>query len=73
MHLAHHRQLIALFALAVAGFLFLAPAAAQNPRVGDKAPDFAVPSSTGKEIRLADFAGKKAVVLFFYHAAFTNT
>ncbi|MDB5811115.1 MAG: hypothetical protein JWN94_3237 [Betaproteobacteria bacterium] len=41
--------------------------------VGQKAPDFALASSTGKEIKLGDFAGKKAVVLFFYIGAFTNT
>ena len=40
--------------------------------VGDKAPNFALMSSTGKEIKLADFAGKKPVVLFFYIGAFTN-
>jgi peroxiredoxin len=40
---------------------------------GDKAPEFAAPSSTGKEIKLADFAGKKHTVLFFYIGAFTNT
>lgn len=40
--------------------------------VGDKAPAFALQSSTGKEIRLADFAGKKPLVLFFYIGAFTN-
>ena len=41
--------------------------------VGDKAPDFALPSTTGKEIKRADFAGKQHLVLFFYVAAFTNT
>jgi peroxiredoxin Q/BCP len=40
--------------------------------VGDPAPAFALPASTGKEIKLSDFAGKKAVVLFFYIGAFTN-
>jgi cytochrome oxidase Cu insertion factor (SCO1/SenC/PrrC family) len=62
---------------ALAGVLFtalsLAAAAADVPAVGAKAPDFALPSSTGKEIKLGDFAGKKAVVLFFYIGAFTNT
>ena len=41
--------------------------------VGAKAPNFALASTTGKEIKLADFAGKQAVVLFFYIGAFTNT
>lgn len=46
--------------------------AARAVDVGDKAPEFALPASTGKEIKLADFAGKKAVVLFFYIGAFTS-
>ena len=41
--------------------------------VGDKAPNFSLSSSTGKDIGLVDFGGKKAVVLFFYIGAFTNT
>ena len=53
--------------------LSLAAGAAHAIDVGQKAPEFALPSSTGKEIKLADFAGKKAVVLFFYIGAFTNT
>ena len=61
------RQLIAGVVLAAWAFA----AAAVN--VGDKAPAFAAPSNTGKEIKLADFAGKQHVVLFFYIGAFTNT
>jgi peroxiredoxin Q/BCP len=53
--------------------LSLAAGTAQAIDVGQKAPDFALPSSTGKEIKLADFAGKKATVLFFFVGAFTNT
>ena len=53
--------------------LGLAAGTAQAVEVGQKAPEFALPSSTGKEIKLADFAGKKNVVLFFYIGAFTNT
>ena len=34
--------------------------------VGDHAPDFSATAHTGETIRLADFAGDKAVVLFFY-------
>ena len=45
---------------------------AQSPGVGDKAPAFALPATTAKEIRLADFAGKKTLVLFFYIGAFTG-
>jgi thioredoxin-dependent peroxiredoxin len=35
-------------------------------RVGDPAPDFELPSSTGEVVRLSDFRGKSEVVLFFY-------
>lgn len=45
----------------------------QALQVGDKAPDFTLPGTTAEEIKLADFLGKKAVVLFFYIGAFTKT
>lgn len=48
-------------------------AAAAAVGVGDKAPAFAAPSTAGKEIKLADFAGKQHVVLWFYIGAFTGT
>ncbi len=35
-------------------------------KIGDKAPDFTLPSSTGENITLSQFFGKKNVVLFFY-------
>ncbi|MGP0062969.1 MAG: peroxiredoxin [Isosphaeraceae bacterium] len=35
-------------------------------RIGDPAPDFSLPSSNGEMVRLSDFRGKSAVVLFFY-------
>jgi thioredoxin-dependent peroxiredoxin len=33
---------------------------------GDQAPDFVLPDRTGKMIRLSEFRGRKAVVLYFY-------
>ena len=33
--------------------------------VGQPAPDFELPDAEGRRIRLADFRGKKAVVLYF--------
>jgi peroxiredoxin len=51
--------------------------AAQAPvkthlKVGDTAPDFTLPSTAGKPVKLSEFRGKKNVVLAFYPAAFTG-
>src|SRR4030066_615245 len=35
-------------------------------KVGDKAPDFTLPSQMGDNVALSEFFGKKAVVLYFY-------
>lgn len=40
-------------------------------KVGDAAPDFTLPSTTGK-FTLSDYRGKKVVVLAFFSAAFTG-
>lgn len=39
--------------------------------LGDKAPDFALKNQEGQDISLADFKGKKTVVLYFYPKAMT--
>lgn len=41
--------------------------------VGDKAPDFKLPATTGVDISLSDFRGKKWVFLEFFAAAFVPT
>ena len=41
-------------------------------QVGDKAPDFSLPGTTAEAIKLADYVGKKPVVVFFYIGAFTG-
>ena len=51
--------------------LWRAKSGAEPPKVGDKAPDFALPDQNGRTIRLSDFRGKKTVVLAFYIKAFT--
>ena len=53
--------------------LFAGAAQALALKVGDKAPAFSVISTTGKPVALADYAGKKNVVQFYYIAAFTDT
>jgi peroxiredoxin Q/BCP len=35
-------------------------------KVGDRAPDFSLPSQSGKIVSLGDFLSKKSVVLYFY-------
>ena len=38
--------------------------------VGEKAPDFTLPSTTGKDISLSQFQGKQLVFIEFYGADF---
>jgi peroxiredoxin (alkyl hydroperoxide reductase subunit C) len=41
--------------------------------VGAQAPDFTLKDQNNQEVRLADFRGRKAVLLVFYPLAFTGT
>jgi peroxiredoxin Q/BCP len=43
-----------------------------NLKPGDEAPDFTLPDSNNKPVKLSDFRGKKIVVLAFFPAAFTS-
>jgi cytochrome oxidase Cu insertion factor (SCO1/SenC/PrrC family) len=59
------------------GFGMFAQAPAGAPpsstlKVGDKAPDFTLPSTDGGNVHLADLIGKSTVVLAFFPAAFTG-
>jgi thioredoxin-dependent peroxiredoxin len=56
----------ALLSLAVAG-----PAAALE--VGQKAPDFTLAGTGGKQIKLADMLGKGPIVIYTFIQAFTGT
>jgi peroxiredoxin Q/BCP len=49
-----------------------AAAQAAELSVGDKAPDFKLAASDGKTYSLADFKGKKAVVIAWFPRAFTQ-
>lgn len=40
--------------------------ATHSVQVGDTAPDFTLPSQTGTPVSLADYRGRKVVVLYFY-------
>ena len=43
-----------------------------NLKVGDMAPDFTLPATTGDKVTLSSFRGKAPVVLAFFPAAFTG-
>ncbi len=47
------------------------PPAAAALDVGDRAPDFTLPSTTGETISLSQFRGKHVVLLEFYAADFS--
>ena len=36
------------------------------PQIGQQAPEFSLPSTDDKDVRLSDFRGKQSVVLYFY-------
>jgi peroxiredoxin Q/BCP len=40
-------------------------------RIGDQAPDFALPDPDGRTVRLSDLRGKR-VILYFYPKAMTS-
>ena len=73
---------VATACLASASLWAQAPAAPPKPaaakpmsstlKVGDMAPNFTLPSTAGGKVTLADFRGKKTVVLAFFPAAFTG-
>lgn len=44
-----------------------------SPQVGDAAPDFTAPSTSGKDVSLSSFRGKRNVLLAFFPLAFTST
>jgi peroxiredoxin Q/BCP len=63
------KDLVTLVVLGV--FLLPLFASASEMKVGDRAPEFALPDQDGKIIKLSDFHGKRAVVLAFYIRAST--
>lgn len=56
---------------AVAALAFSACAAftsGTQPKVGEAAPGFTLPSSNGKQVSLADYKGQSVVLAFFFKA-----
>jgi peroxiredoxin len=46
--------------------------ASSKLKLGDMAPDFTLPATTGDKVTLSSFRGKQTVVLAFFPAAFTG-
>ena len=61
------------FVLGLLFSLLSTSSASSALEVGDKAPDFKLPATTGVDVALSDFRGKKWVFLEFYAAAFVPT
>ena len=53
--------------------LWISVSAVGALEVGDQAPDFKLPSTTGEEISLSDFKDKKHVLIQFYTLDFNPT
>jgi thioredoxin-dependent peroxiredoxin len=64
---------LAMARISVAVVLAFASASARALEVGDKAPAFTLPATTTEKLSLADYLGKKNVVLFGFIGAFTPT
>ena len=58
--------------LLVSLLLSTATVFAEMPKAGDTAPPFEGQDQDGKTVKLADFAGKKIVLLYFYPKDFTG-
>ncbi len=52
--------------LVALALVFVLPVVSAGVEVGENAPDFELPGTTGGKIRLRDFAGKQNVILEFY-------
>jgi peroxiredoxin Q/BCP len=60
-------------AFVLAFLLYAFPGMAAALEVGDKAPDFDLPSTKDGKFKLSNLAGKKNVVIQFYVLDFTPT
>lgn len=58
-------------ALVLTGLVWAAPVAALQ--IGQKAPDFTLPGTGGKPVKLSELTPKGPVVLFTFVQAFTGT
>ena len=68
--MAQRLQSLMVFSLLLVGVLAGASVATAL-EVGERAPDFTLPSTTGKEISLSQFRGNQAVLIEFYGQDFS--
>ena len=64
------RTTVLVMALVVASGAFSVPGSPAALEVGDRAPEFSLPATTGEKISLSQFRGKRHVLLEFYGADF---
>jgi len=57
----------------IMAILILSAIPAAAVEVGQKAPDFELPSTKGGKLKLSTFQGKKSVLIEFYVLDFTPT
>ena len=65
----HRKNLLVLGVLVLGLFATVRVSPALD--VGDKAPEFTLPATTGEKISLSQFRGKKIVLLEFYGADYS--
>jgi len=70
--LAERTKKLFLLGVLLVGILGITSMAAAV-EIGEKAPDFTLPSTTGEKISLSQFQGKQHVLLEFYVADFGGT
>lgn len=70
--LANRTKSLFLSSVLLAGVLSVA-SVSTAVEIGEKAPDFTLPSTTGKNISLSEFVGKKYVLIEFYGGDFDPT
>ena len=69
----HSRRLRFVGALAAVLIAVALVTPAMALQVGDKAPDFELPGSQGKPVKLSELTAKGPVVIYTFIAAFTGT
>lgn len=68
-----HPKKNSLFLCILLAYFFIGVNTATALDIGDQAPDFSLPSTTGKPISLSQFKGKKHVLIQFYTMDFNPT